>query len=247
MREPRAHIIEVFASLQGEGPYAGERHLFVRFQDCSLSCRFCDTPASFIQNPTCRVERQPFTKKFDVIPNPLAISELNNIIAGFAGMKTIAVTGGEPLESGDFIRAWLPTLEGSYRILLETAGIHYQELMEVLPYVDVISMDIKLPSVTGMRAYWPEHREFLARAGDKELYVKVVVSAETMETDIDRAIELVAVRSDPIPFIIQPATPFAQFRAEPSTVQLNDWRRRAQARLGDVRVIPQLHKRLRLL
>jgi 7-carboxy-7-deazaguanine synthase len=247
MNEATAPIIEIFSSLQGEGPYAGEQHLFVRFQGCSLSCQFCDTPASFIENPDCRVEIQPFSKKYERYPNPLSVTELNHIVARFTDTKTIAVTGGEPLESVDFIRAWLPTLEGRYRILLETAGIHYESLSPVRSHVDVISMDVKLPSVTGMRAYWSEHRKFLEGVGDTALYVKAVVSSETDETDLDAAIELVAAQSRDIPFILQPASPFAQFRAAPSAPQLNAWRERAAQQLSHVSVIPQLHKTLGIL
>lgn len=247
MNEVRAPIIEIFSSIQGEGPYAGEPHLFVRFQGCSLSCRFCDTPASFIDNPECRVEMPPFSKQFERYPNPLSIARLNQIIAAFADTTTISVTGGEPLESCDFLQVWLPTLAGRYRVLLETAGIHHESLHAVRSYVDVISMDIKLPSVTGMRAYWEEHGRFLEVAGEENIYVKAVVSADTDETDLDAAVQLVAVRSRDIPFILQPASPFAAFRAAPSVVQLNAWRERAARHLRHVSVIPQLHKLLRVL
>lgn len=243
----RTSIIEVFSSLQGEGPYVGQEQLFVRFQGCSLSCRFCDTPASFVDNPECRVEQPPRSKQFKRYPNPLSVEALNEIIAGFPETTTIAVTGGEPLEQSHFLRSWLPTVAGQYRILLETAGIHAASLQDVRSEVDVISMDIKLPSVTGMRAYWPEHRAFVAGAGDTELYVKAVVSAETTEADLDTAVDLVAGHSRQIPFILQPASPFARFRAVPSPLQLSRWRDRAARRLSDVRVIPQLHKTLRIL
>lgn len=237
-----ANIIEVFSSIQGEGPYAGEQQLFVRFQGCSFSCKFCDTPTSFIENPYCRIETQPFAKHFSRQPNPLSLDELNHILTDFPDTKTIAVTGGEPLESADFLQAWLSSVAGHYRILLETAGIHHEALVLLLPYVDVISMDVKLPSVTGMRAYWLEHRQFLNAAGEKELYVKVVVSAETELSDLDAAIDLVAMHPREIPFILQPASAFAQFRAIPSPGQVQAWHERAAERLPDVRVIPQLHK-----
>ena len=41
------NLIEIFSSFQGEGPHLGEPMAFLRFQDCALSCKFCDTPASF--------------------------------------------------------------------------------------------------------------------------------------------------------------------------------------------------------
>ena len=38
-----AKIREIFTSIQGEGPYMGEKHAFVRFCRCNLNCEFCDT------------------------------------------------------------------------------------------------------------------------------------------------------------------------------------------------------------
>ena len=39
----KRYLSEIFSSIQGEGPYAGERHLFVRFSECHRDCIFCDT------------------------------------------------------------------------------------------------------------------------------------------------------------------------------------------------------------
>lgn len=242
-----ASIIEIFSSSQGEGPYAGERHLFVRFQGCSLSCQFCDTPASFVENPRCRVETRPFTKNFSYHDNPLSVLRLNGLLAFFGRARTLAVTGGEPLESIRFLKEWLPSLQGHYRVLLETAGIHHQELAAILPWVDVVSMDLKLPSVTGMRSYWEEHGQFAMTAMEKDLYIKVVVSAETSDQDLEAALEMVAGVNVGIPFILQPANPFAQFRSTPSVEQLSGWRERAQQRLDQVSIVPQLHKILKVL
>src|SRR5208282_2838076 len=41
-----ARINEIFASIQGEGLWIGQRHIFVRFQGCDIHCRYCDTPAA---------------------------------------------------------------------------------------------------------------------------------------------------------------------------------------------------------
>ncbi len=240
-------IIEIFSSIQGEGAYVGEQQLFVRFQGCSLSCQYCDTPTSFIKNERCRIEGQPFTKQFSYVDNPISINQLNELLTPFATEKTLSVTGGEPLEQVAFLSEWLPTLKGKYRVLLETAGVNPQELETILPWVDIVSMDLKLPSVTGMKAYWDEHEQFLKLAREKEAYVKVVISSVMSVEDFQRAVELVAAIDPTIPFMLQPAAAFAEFRDVPDHESLNAWHEYAAKRLQHVRQIPQLHKLLKVL
>src|SRR3990167_5683093 len=103
-----APIIEIFSSIQGEGTHVGERQTFVRFQDCELSCKYCDTPFSFIENKFCRVESPPFSRRFRNLPNPLGVEQLNGVLEDFHD-TTISITGGEPLQKASFLREWLLT------------------------------------------------------------------------------------------------------------------------------------------
>ena len=49
MAEPRADLIEVFSSYQGEGLFLGAKQIFIRFADCNLNCTFCDTPKDAVK------------------------------------------------------------------------------------------------------------------------------------------------------------------------------------------------------
>ena len=52
-----APVLEVFASVQGEGWYVGEPQVFLRLSGCPLRCRWCDTPGSWAvpDEPRARV------------------------------------------------------------------------------------------------------------------------------------------------------------------------------------------------
>ena len=84
MQQHNTNIKEIFTSIQGEGPYVGQKHIFVRFCRCNLNCKYCDTDFD-IKN----------SKKY----SPFALFDLlKNIDA-----NTISFTGGEPLMELEFL------------------------------------------------------------------------------------------------------------------------------------------------
>ena len=242
----RANLIEIFSSYQGEGPYVGQPMTFLRFQDCALSCLYCDTPASFEKHPRFRVETPPRSRSFEPIDNPIDGPALTRLLESFDD-PFLTLTGGEPLQHADFLQGWLPELPRRFKVLLETNGVLPAALAKVLPWIDVVSMDLKLPSVTGMRAYWKEHGEFLKLARGKEVYVKLVVSQPTDLGEWREAVALVETEAPEIPFILQPVTPFGPVREEIRPERLQELFELSSRRLKDVRVIPQVHPRLGIL
>ena len=242
----QANLIEIFSSYQGEGPYVGLPMTFLRFQDCALSCSYCDTPASFEKHAQFRVETPPRSRQFASFDNPISGSELTRHLQAFMD-PILSLTGGEPLQHADFLRNWLPNLPPRYKILLETNGVLPAALSKVLPWIDVVSMDLKLPSVTGMRAYWKEHAEFLRMARGKEVYVKAVVSQPTDLEEWNQALAVVEAEAPEAPFILQPVTPYGPVREEIRPEHLERLFALSQGRLKDVRVIPQVHPRLGIL
>lgn len=231
---------EIFSSIQGEGPYVGCRHLFIRFSACNLSCRYCDTPRG--EPLSCRVEVQPGTGSFVAIPNPLTPEEVGVLIAGIdlGTYHAVSLTGGEPLLYPDFLKELVPLLDGSRRgIYLETNGTLPGALEKVLHLVDVIAMDVKLPSATGMHPLWAEHRRFLQVARNKEVFVKAVVVKDTPVHEVVSAAEM-AEAADAL-LVLQPVTACEPER-RPTPAELLWLQSKALEVARDVRVIPQLHR-----
>jgi organic radical activating enzyme len=246
-----AMVDEVFASVQGEGPWVGQRHIFVRFMGCDLRCAYCDTPDAVKSVPdagagNCRAQVSSGSFERESVPNPLSPTGLSALcsrlrIPGLS-RPVISLTGGEPLLHRPFLQEWLPSERKMYRIYLETGGIHSAEMGALAGLIDVVSMDIKLPSATGQRAHWDEHRKFLTATEGTERFVKTVVSGSTVPEEILFAARLVAEQDRKVPFIIQPASGPLSPRAE-SLILFQDI---ALEILEDVRVIPQVHKMLQL-
>jgi organic radical activating enzyme len=216
----KARISEIFSSIQGEGLYVGEEQAFVRFFGCNLSCMFCDE-----SNKT----------KFSEYSAGEVVDKILN-----EGKEVVSLTGGEPLMQVGFLKELLPVLrEKEFKIYLETNGTLKQALSEILDYIDIISMDIKLPSATGLRPYWEEHAEFLNEAKSKETFVKSIITPETLLSDIEMAVSIIKSIDKNIPFIIQPVSYNDRVAKIDS---MKDFFDTAKERLEDVRIIPQVHK-----
>lgn len=110
-------IQEIFATLQGEGLYAGWPAVFIRLGGCNLSCSFCDT----------EFESYNQIKLSEIITEVQSLARKGNI--------TLAViTGGEPFRQPiNKLCSWL--LESGFMVQIETNGTLYQEIDE---RVDII-------------------------------------------------------------------------------------------------------------
>lgn len=249
-KEKNAFIGEIFSSIQGEGLYVGVKQIFVRFMHCSLNCVYCDTPYSRLKDGFCSVETEAGTKKFTLVPNPLSIPRLNKFIKMLdkksPGHHSISVTGGEPLEQVDFLKDWLETVKRNFKIYLETNGTLPQALKKILEDVDIIAMDIKLPSSIRGPVNWKDVMEFLKLSYTKEVFVKVVITSRTDRYEVLKAALLVKKISQKIPFILQPATPYGSFMDSPGFNLMNKLHAECSKILKDVRIIPQVHKLLNI-
>ena len=109
--------------------------------------------------------------------------------------------------------------------------------------IDIIAMDLKLPSSTKCRPFWEEHEKFLKIARQKEVFTKAVITTETTREDVLRSIDLVAAIDPGITYILQPN----YYDHENGIVQkCLEFQKDSSSRLKNVRIVPQMHKYLKL-
>ncbi|WP_305041011.1 7-carboxy-7-deazaguanine synthase QueE [Geoalkalibacter sp.] len=238
-----APLLEVFSSIQGEGLLVGCRQIFLRFAQCNLSCRYCDTP--FAPTSECRIEDAPGSGVFRSLANPVSLETLAAILDHWHREAprmhhSLSLTGGEPLLQAEILGEWLPALREILPIYLETNGTLVEPLEELLPHLDWISMDIKLASVSGRKTPWAAHREFLALAKRKSCYVKAVVGEDTPVAEVVRAARLVQDVAPEVTLVLQPLTLEGQVGIAART--LLDLQRQASAVHANLRIIPQTHR-----
>ncbi|MCA9405615.1 MAG: 7-carboxy-7-deazaguanine synthase QueE [Candidatus Omnitrophica bacterium] len=227
----KANILEIFRSIQGEGKYAGIQQIFVRFFECNMHCVWCDTPHS-IGDTTRRYD------EYDEDQLIQKIVELNN------DCHSVSITGGEPLLQAEFIKAFIPRIkEQNLLTYLETNGVLPNELGKVVQDIDIIAMDMKLPSSTECRPYWDEHEEFLRVAKGKELFIKTVISSVTEKEEVLKAARMAAAADPNMLFILQPNF----FDMKNGVVEKCEaFQKDSRKFLKDVRIIPQMHKMLKV-
>lgn len=240
----KGYVSEIFSSFQGEGLYAGRRHAFLRMAGCNLRCRYCDTPESLERTASCTVYAGD-GRAHQVI-NPLEAGELSTLLApflGVSGLHALAITGGEPLVQSSFLAELLDALRSPVPVLLETNGTYPDRLAAVLPFIDIVSMDVKLPSNSGEPALWKQHAEFLGKSLEKTVYVKVPVDEGSLDEEVGAAAQLVAEASRNVVLFVQPiVSPGAVMRV--SAKRLERFYEIACRHVCDVRVLPQAHKAL---
>lgn len=119
-------IIEVFHSLQGEGPLTGTRTTFIRTARCNLRCSWCDSKYSF---------------------GPGRPRSVGSLLAEVDRHKTrnVCLTGGEPLLQSESVDLVKRLSERGIVTVIETGGS-----LDVSPYLGVprvsLSVDVKCPS-----------------------------------------------------------------------------------------------------
>ena len=107
----RLRVSELFDSVQGEGPSAGEPCVFLRLAYCNLRCSWCDTAYSW------DFQRYSLAEETRVE----AVNELARRIESF-GLARLVLTGGEPLIQARGLTALLALLPEDWSVEVETNG-----------------------------------------------------------------------------------------------------------------------------
>lgn len=151
-RPPTLKIIEIFASLQGEGLRQGEPTVFIRFSGCNLKCSFCDT-------------RYAWNGGRELTPSQ-ALQEIQKIRSRYP-VDWACLTGGEPLLQD--ISGFVADLhKDGLKIQVETNATLYRPLT-----VDWYTVSPKPPRYS----YRPEYRK---RAKEVKLVVTRSLSFGTV-------------------------------------------------------------------
>ena len=109
-------VVEIFPTLQGEGPFTGHPAVFVRLGGCNLACEFCDTEFEDFES----IELQSLLREIESL-------SLNEKVARVRDL--VVITGGEPLRQ-EIAPLCAALLERGFRVQIETNGTLWRTLPE---------------------------------------------------------------------------------------------------------------------
>jgi 7-carboxy-7-deazaguanine synthase len=171
-------VSEVFGpTVQGEGPSAGRRAVFVRLALCNLDCRWCDTAYTW--------DWAHFDRKAET--HRATVEHVADQVADRARWRDLVViTGGEPLVQLSALADLLATLGHSWSCEVETNGTIRPGPCTRLARWNV-SPKLAHSGVARQRAWVPE-----ALAAFAELPGTAFKFVATQPADLDEVDELVA-------------------------------------------------------
>lgn len=155
-------VHSIFKTIQGEGPFCGERALFIRLYGCNLQCPGCDTEYTSIKEP--------------LSPAQLVFSAQANY--EWPQGALIVITGGEPFRQ-NIVPAIAALIDAGYMVQIETNGILW--LPEIETQVSRLIGWDELPGLTIVCA--PKTKKIHERIYELADAFKYVISAGDVNPD----------------------------------------------------------------
>jgi len=112
VEEETIDVHSIFLTLQGEGPFTGERAIFIRLAGCNLQCKNCDTDYT--------------TGRYGQTV-PKLVEHIKNIV-NHGKNSLVVITGGEPFRQQALSHLVSSLLIHNFRVQIETNGTLYQKL-----------------------------------------------------------------------------------------------------------------------
>lgn len=175
-------LAEHFISINGEGQMAGALALFLRFAGCNLRCDWCDT--AWACGKDAPHETVPLSRIVQIAEDAAA-----------QGVKTVTLTGGEPLLQEHIADVMERLGRMGLRVEVETNGA--VPLKPFLRCGACFTMDYKLPS-SRMEQHMCTENFALLRESDT---VKFVCGSRA---DVFRAKEIAAQYKPQCPLYLSP-------------------------------------------
>lgn len=100
------NVHSIFKTIQGEGPFTGQRAVFVRLFGCNLQCPFCDTDYT--------------SKRVQLSPQEV-LESVDMGLERQSDRDLVVITGGEPFRQNinEVVRK---LVAGGFRVQIETNG-----------------------------------------------------------------------------------------------------------------------------
>jgi 7-carboxy-7-deazaguanine synthase len=237
-------IVEIFPTLQGEGPFVGQPAVFVRLGGCNRACSFCDTEFEAfdemeLTTVVAQVEKLASAGEGRaVVPPPIGgrlgggqsqnessesgpLPTLPPEGGGLYLRDLVVITGGEPLRQ-NIAPLCEALLDEGFRVQIETNGTLWRPLPAG---VNIVCS----PKVTDGR-YHPLRPDVLARVDA----LKFIVSADDADY---RTVGEVGQTGNTIPVYVQPMDEY-----DPAKNAANAAHALALAQTHGYRLSTQMHK-----
>jgi organic radical activating enzyme len=201
---------EIFASVQGEGPSAGEPCAFVRLSRCNLACTWCDTAYTWrFSGPDA------YDRKAEQVT--LSEPEVADRIRAL-GRERLVITGGEPLLQGAALARMVARLPGMH-VEVETNGtVAPHPALDRLVHQYNVSPKLAHSGNPAARALIPER--LAAFAADPRAFFKFVVASPGDLAEVLALAERFGIPGERL-FVMPEGTDSATLRER--TAWLADW------------------------